>query len=76
MADANERDEQLTRHGDVLGLGGAEVPQTEADRELGAESNATAESRRRRADDLAEHELAPSDPIGGPKPPHGLHVED
>jgi hypothetical protein len=43
-----EKEEKLIREGDVLGLGGSDVPQTPADRAVGGASSDSDEVRRRR----------------------------
>ena len=79
MADDRRTDEQR-REGEILGLGDTPVssgPDDEVSR-LAPEpkSNEEESGRRRRADDIAEREASPRDPVGGPDAPPGLHVED
>jgi hypothetical protein len=68
------------RAGEILGLGDTPVPTNDADDEVRAiapeRDQSSEEPRRRRADDIAERDAAPRDPVGGPEPPPGLHVEN
>ena len=68
------------REGEILGLGDTPVSRNEDDevRAIAPDPDASSgePSRRRRADDIAERDAAPRDPIGGPEPPPGLRVEN
>ena len=79
MADDRHTDEPK-REGEILGLGNTPVASGSDDEvsRLAPEPGAAAQEsgRRRRADDIAEREAAPRDPVGGPDAPPGLHVED
>jgi hypothetical protein len=78
---ADERDTEATAPtGGILGLGDAPVS-AGADDEVRAIAPDPSErvdesSRRRRADVTEREEALREDPIGGPGPPPGLHVED
>jgi hypothetical protein len=80
MADEKNRrsEDEPARQGDVLGLSDTPVASGEDDevRAMAPEPDADPEGRRRRADDIAERDAAPRDPVGGPEPPPGLHVEN
>lgn len=80
MADEKNRrpEDEPTRQGDVLGLSDTPIASGEDDevRSMAPAPEPDPEGRRRRADDIAEREAAPRDPVGGPEPPPGLHVEN
>jgi hypothetical protein len=77
MAHENRRPEdEPTRQGDVLGLSDTPIASGEDDEVRAMAPEPDSGGRRRRADDIAERDAAPRDPVGGPEPPPGLHVED
>lgn len=80
MTDESDRrkDEEPVRQGDVLGVSDTPTSAGAGDevRQIAPESEGDPNARRRRADDIAEREARPRDPVGGPDPPPGLHVED
>ena len=77
MADEKNRPEdEPTRQGDVLGLSDTPTASGEDDEVRAMAPEPGPDKRRRRADDIADRDAAPRDPVGGPEPPPGLHVED
>jgi hypothetical protein len=80
MPDEKDTDATTPPSG-ILGLADAPVSAGEDDevRAIAPDPDATDKeaARRRRADDVVEREEAlREDPVGGPDPPPGLHVED
>jgi hypothetical protein len=65
------RDEQQMDPGGVLGIAHGPAPQSDRDRALRHED----EGKGRLHEELDE-EGRDRDPVGGPEPPAGLHVED